>query len=568
MTGIPQADPHWLQRPGVVVAAALLLVSVLFWPTFASFPSAWGPNTGRSHGWFIAGLVAWLIWSRRADLLEGLRGPRTDPLLLLVLGLASVGWLVSYVAHIQVFHQIAFVAVLFLWALVVLGNRAIGPLAALATTFALALPIWGVLVPPLRRATTLVSGTAVKLMGIEAIIDGDIIHIRAGTFLVEDGCAGLSYLIAGLVVAAFYAHLLVRGSKTKLKIVALGAAIAIVGNWIRVAAIIVIGHVTAMESPLIEAHGTFGWFVFAAGLVPFFLLALWIEKRDVARRALEATGPDGANEDAGAAASAAPAEPAEGVEGAAPNPARLAIAGAVAALGPLLYLGVGALPASEPAAPTLADMTRGEGWAIARDVSEAEAPWQPEYQGAQEEELVAFTEGVSRVQGHRFVYRDQRQGAKLIGYPNRIAAGSEILDQRVVGPVDPAGRRWVQQVVVRTDAGARLVWYWYRIGGVETFSPVHAKALELPAFVRRHRTAELVALSADCSEEGCQEAFRLLSGFSGQPRSPTADRSSPEALRPESPDSEGQADPDDQTSRGSGQTQGGGGRDRSEPPPR
>lgn len=84
-----------------------------------------------------------------------------------------------------------------------------------------------------------------------------------------------------------------------------------------------------------------------------------------------------------------------------------------------------------------------------------------------------------------------------------------------MGPVDPARRLWVQQAVVLTPEGPVLVWYWYRVGGVDTFSPVHAKILEIPAFLSRRRASELIALSAACEADNCRDAFQALAGFMG-----------------------------------------------------
>jgi hypothetical protein len=85
---------------------------------------------------------------------------------------------------------------------------------------------------------------------------------------------------------------------------------------------------------------------------------------------------------------------------------------------------------------------------------------------------------------------------------------------RLTGPVG-ARRRLVNEAIVRDGDAHRLVWYWYRVGGIETPAAFRAKLLEIWAFFSRSREAELIAFSAPCAAGSCQGAFETLSGFFG-----------------------------------------------------
>ena len=69
--------------------------------------------------------------------------------------------------------------------------------------------------------------------------------------------------------------------------------------------------------------------------------------------------------------------------------------------------------------------------------------------------------------------------------------------------------------MVMTSEGPILSWYWYRVGGVDTFSPIYAKLLEVPAFLARRRTSEFIALSTACEPDDCRDAFRTMASFMG-----------------------------------------------------
>lgn len=491
-------------RSGLVVAIAFGLTLAFFWPTLWSFGGTW-ERYGMSHGWLIAGLVGWLAWRDRADLLKG---PGGDPLLLIPLVGLSLLWLLAVIAHVQLVHQVILVALMGCWGLLIFGWRSARTLGVLAATFLLGLPLWDVLVPLLRSLTTLASGSIVRLLGIPAEIEGDWIHIAAGTFIIEDGCAGLNYLLSGVVVGAVYAHVLVRGGWAQLAVLCTAGAFSIIGNWLRVVALIVIGHMTDMQSGLMTSHHGFGWLVFTASLVPFFLVARWIDKR-------ASRTPAGLHADPGPAEMDARADAPPAPLGGIGRVRRAGMASGFAVLGPALFFMIGALPAVDPGQISVADLPGGTEWELTDSSGQRPFDWRPAYQGAEQHEVLRFTNGSAHIYGDRFIYREQRQGAKLIGYPNRIAESSDLLDERVVGPIDQAGTRWVRQAVVRTPQGPVLTWYWYRVGGVDAFSRVHAKALEVPAFLTRRRASELIAFTAACDAEDCRSAFENLAGLMG-----------------------------------------------------
>lgn len=506
MNSPPEVQSGYRKNPEVLVGVGFLLVLALFWPTLASFPATWA-RYGMYHGWAVAGFVIWLVWRDRDQLLKGTTG---HPGAMLPLVTFSLLWFASTVAHIQLFHQTAFLLLVLCWGFVVLGHGAVRTLVGVGLTFSLALPVWEVLVPILRPITTITSAFLVRMLGISTEIEGDLIHIGAGSFLIADGCAGLSYFLAGMVIGVCYALIFLKRWRSRIAVVCLAAAISIVGNWVRVAAVIVIGHVTEMQSGIIENHGSLGWVIFTVSLVPFFILAGRIEKG--------ASGPGGDRETESVSESTeSDIEPGEnrGMGNPGNLLKRVASASALAVMGPILYIVIGALPVVDNVEMIPGDLALGDLWH--REVSPGDRPfnWRPGYQGAEQEDSWSFTDGSAHVYVDRFVYRKQAQGAKLVGYPNSIAGNSEVLEDRLVGPVDPARSRWIRQAVVRTQDGPILAWYWYRVGGVNTFSPVYAKILEVPAFLTRRRASELIALSAACEPDNCENALDVLREFMG-----------------------------------------------------
>ena len=61
-----------------------------------------------------------------------------------------------------------------------------------------------------------------------------------------------------------------------------------------------------------------------------------------------------------------------------------------------------------------------------------------------------------------------------------------------------------------TTGQPRVVWYWYRVAGIDTPFPTKAKFLEIVSFFRRSAAAKLVTLSAACDGKSCVDATEVL----------------------------------------------------------
>lgn len=506
---------HDLARVPVVVFGVLL---VGFWPTFASFPRAWDAPS-HEHGWIVALFVFWLLWRDRHRLLGGDTGGLMD--VTPVLAFLSVGWLMCLIAGIGTGHEALMPIILALWAVATLGWATRWVVGRIALTFMLAVPLWAVVIPPLQRATTVASGAITRLAGIEAEVGYDTITLNAGTFLVEAGCSGLNYLMGALVLGAMYAQLFLTRWQTQVKVVALAGVAAIIGNWIRVTMLIVIGEVSAMESGLLEDHLWQGWLIFTVLMIPTYFVAGWIERRDRVRYAGRAPQNEAAR------ATTADTDPSgvdlnPKIEGVRPAGAdrggrnrRAVLAGFAAIVGPMTYMVVGAVPRSAALDRDVEALHTVSPW-VARSIPAAELNWLPGYRGVDERVAWTLSAGDVALEGARHYYRDQSFGEELIQYGNTIAADSLIYSDRMVGPVGPE-RRLAREAVVVDRGGARVVWYWYRVGGYETAFGVKAKLLEIVSFFRRSPAAELVTLTGPCEGDDCSGAAAAIRSAMGVP---------------------------------------------------
>jgi len=472
---------------------------LMFWPTLLLFPRTWDAPS-REHGWMVLVFAAWLIWRDR----RALRSTESDGLLEIVpiLAILSMTWLIAVIAGVGSGHQTLMPIILALWALATLGWAARSLVAPILAIFMLAVPIWDSVIPLLQRLTTIVSGGATRLVGIEAEVGYDTIALTLGTFLVEAGCSGLNYLMGALVLGAMYAELFVDRWQTKAKIVAIAALASVVGNWIRVTMLIVIGEVTAMQSPLLEDHLWQGWWIFTLLMIPTYFIARKIERRDAAK-----FRTDGAAQETSGPLS---------VDAIHARNRRALIAGGAAIIGPLVYMSVGALPRSDAVDTEIAAVRVAPSWR-AEPRSAIDISWVPAYRGVDRRTVWTLRARDAAVEATRHHFEQQRFGEELIQFGNVLAPDSLVFSNRIVGPVGES-QRFVREAIVFDDREtARVVWYWYRVGGFDTAFETKAKLLEVVAFFRRTPAAELVTLTATCAPGDCTAAANSIRSAMGVP---------------------------------------------------
>jgi EpsI family protein len=484
----PALRPDW--RLGAIFALAALLYT----PTWVSYVDVWSEQP-YTNGFLIAPAIIWLVWRQRGAfrLASPIRG-----MWLPVAGL-SLLWMLAVVADTRVISQGTLPILLLLMATAVFGRPVAARLASVTAIFFLAVPVWSVLAPPLRLMTIATTRATLTALGIPATFEGDVVFLEYGAFRIEDGCAGLNYLLSGLTIGGIYSLALLRGWRSRAKVVALSAVLPIVGNWVRVASLVVLGHTTRMESIFVtdsEAHLWYGWGIFVLTLLLFFPLASRVES--------DSEPPSGRP---------APAPAGELGHDGVPALRAALIAFAAAALGPVAYHSISMLPPRSLELRSVEAAT--DEWTPAVTGAERPFHWRPSFTGADEQVEALWTNGEGLVVSDRLSYRDQTQGAELIGYDSRIAPDSLLVATRLVGPFR-SSPHLINEAIVRSSVGHVLVWYWYRVGGVETASRPRAKLLEVWAFMSRLPYSELLAISAPCQPDSCVEAANSLLAFAGK----------------------------------------------------
>jgi exosortase len=471
-----------------MILALAVLVTLVCWPSAQVLYGQWTDfvNITYTHGPLILAVCLYLVWREREAIA---RAPvQSWPLAQLALAGAVLVWLVCDYASIQDLHITVFPAVFWLAVAAAFG----WPVARLmffpAAFFGFALPSWAQLGNPLQELTVLAMQVFLGITGPHAVISGDTIHIPNGSFVIEEGCSGLHFMIVGLAVAALHGELRRDPWRTRLAQLALMTALALLANWVRVYIVIEAGYLSDMHNYLVSvSHYWFGWGVFGVALVAFFWLSTWLTPAYAAAATPAALQPP-------------PAAPA------AATPLR---GFAIAVLILLVLPGASLLarrahpPAPLSGAPFL---TLKAPWSALTPVGGSF--WLPQFEGADDNEyLTAVSPAGATIEVFRTRFISQRQGAELVGESSSLL-GRHLRDKGERLVESPQGR--FRETEAADPSGAHsLIWSRYEIGGRALVVPLAEQLwYGLNALVW-NPPAAVIAFRAECRGD-CEDARRLL----------------------------------------------------------
>ena len=390
-------------------------------------------------------------------------------------------WLAATLADIQVVQAIILLPLIFatIWAMA--GARVSRLLLFPVMYAAFALPVWSPLLPVLRAITAAGAFFLVRLSGITAHLQDYEVQLPSGRLSIESACSGLNYLLAALALGVFYAWLNYRNFHSRLLVVAIAAAAALLANILRVFVIIYLADATDMQHPFVKEHLMLGWYLFGA----LVLVLLFVDHLLYARRAAE---PEAVREAVRTTGSAD--------------------CGYLRRR--LLPIVVVALVVSGPAAAwwikqralvlpaTSLQLPSGQsGWSGPVSLNDS---WLPLYHGATGFSSSYHKHGM-QVLLYVGYYPSQRQGSELVNELNDISGGAGWeqgdTQSRVVSS---GGQHLIETELVSAHGERRLVWYRYRVAGHYTVNDYAAKVLQVAGMLAGRYDAAVFAMAVDSND--------------------------------------------------------------------
>lgn len=252
-----------------LLAAALMLWVLLFWPTLVQLESVWQGSDTYSHAYFIPLIVLWLLHRGQAGSSEL---PKADwrPLILLLPLLFL--WLIGFASDTGALAQLAAIVCLQLILVGWMGLNLAKHHQFAVFYLIFMLPFGEELHPLLQNITADLSVWFLHLAAIPVFREGLYLTTPVGHFEVAVACSGLRFLITSLAIGTLYAHLTYQSFWRQLLFLVALILFSVLANGLRAFLLIYIAEQTNMAYGFGDDHYVYGWLVF--GLV--LLIMFWL----------------------------------------------------------------------------------------------------------------------------------------------------------------------------------------------------------------------------------------------------------------------------------------------------
>ncbi len=251
---------------GVLAALSVLVAVLAFKASLVELVGRWISQEEYGHGFLIAALAGWLLWTRREALLASMDRPTwLGPLVVLA---AAIMHVFGKLSALYILSHLAFVLAL-VGITLSIGGYALLRVAAiplLFLLFAIPLPyfIESLLTWRLQLVSSQLGAFVIRLFDIPVYLEGNIIDLGNYKLQVVEACSGLRYLypLLGLgFLAAYFFH----APLWQRVLVFLSAIpITILMNSFRIGMVGVLVHAWGSQMADGALHFFEGWVVFLA----------------------------------------------------------------------------------------------------------------------------------------------------------------------------------------------------------------------------------------------------------------------------------------------------------------
>ena len=253
---------------------ALGVLAVTYGPVLIELVRDWIRDPNYQHGFLMPVISGYLVWNVRKDL----RAASAKGSIWGLVGLLLSGTLFALgTAGAEAFTQrVSFVTTLASLVLFLYGWRflrlTIFPIAFLLLAIPLPYVIYYGLTAPMQALAAKVAIFGMNVFGVQAVGQGNMIHLSATSLEVAEACSGIRSLYAFLAVGALVANFTPAPLWGQIVIFLLAIPMSVVGNAIRVLGTGLGAYLIGPEATEGTVHELFGLLVFVISLGIFMLI--------------------------------------------------------------------------------------------------------------------------------------------------------------------------------------------------------------------------------------------------------------------------------------------------------
>ncbi len=449
----------WPQT-AVLAAALCIILLALFYQTTVSMVSIWWRSETFAHGFFILPIALFLIWRLRHELSP--MTPQPTYWGVPLIAMLGFGWLLAYFASVTVVQQLTLVGMLQVAVFSLLGWRVTKKILFPLFFLVFAVPLGEGLIPPLMDFTADFTVKMLQITGIPVFREGTFFEIPSGHWSVVEGCSGVRYLIASVMLGSLYAYLTYQSTPRRLIFVAASFVVPIIANGFRAYMIVMIAHYSDYKLAMGVDHFVYGWVWFGIVItLMFWVGSYWREDPVESGEDPKSEMPNGM--------------------GVAAAKSTIAVASAVVAMalvwpawGMISDRGINNAPVA-----LSASVPPDAGWSKA---AESLTDWYPLYQSPDAQLSQTFVGDGQHVGLYLAYYRYQRQDAELVNSQNVLVKQKDPVwrqTSRKEITVQINGESYqIEESSLKSTDQNLLVWRWYWLAGHHSTNDYEAKLRE------------------------------------------------------------------------------------------
>jgi exosortase len=260
------------QIPWIALSWFGLLIAVCSAPALYSLASIWASDADMGHGFFVPLIAAFIAWQRRDELLAIEPKPNLWGLVVVILGgaqlIAGTLGVEQFLTHTAV--VITLIGVIWLLRGTETLRTLVFPLFLLFFMVPIPLIIYNKITLPLQFIASRMAASALDMLGIPVLRDGNILELPHQTLSVVEACSGIRSLLSLTFLSLVYGYFFEKRIWVRVVLFAATIPIAIVANGSRVA---FTGIMTQIKPELAEGffHESTGWVIFIVALMILIL---------------------------------------------------------------------------------------------------------------------------------------------------------------------------------------------------------------------------------------------------------------------------------------------------------
>ncbi len=477
---------------GAALGLLVLLILVQFRQAVADAVQVWWIYPTYSHCFLIVPISLWLIWEKRDQL--AYVQPRVDGRALLAVPVLLFLWWIGQISTIHELQQFAVVGLVQVAIVAMLGTQVYRKIWFPALYLFFLVPTGEYLIAPMQRFATLFADIGLSILQIPHYTHGTLIDLSNGSFEIAEACAGLRFLIATVVLGILFAYITFR-KWYKIALFLLGCVVVpLIGNGLRVIGIILLAHFTNNEYGAGADHLVYGWgFNVAILLVVFWLGSRFADHID-----------DRVDE-----------SPTTQMPNALAKTFVVFLSAAIlVSLGPA-FASWHDLQRQPSALSNLNKPMQLQGWRAEKTTDN----WQPAYSQMDAKLVLSLTPSESLATSPVDLYvayyaraRTIEALASKLNHPWNNDTWRLLTSGNATAHLD--GRNiQMQEWIVTSPAGRRLIWTFYWVNGHFASSSRAVKLLLIPAALEGHEGQALVSISTAINSSNDDARRRLSSAL-------------------------------------------------------